>query len=690
MPFNPTPGLSRLANDSLSSSIKAASFFPSTCKSSTARKGRKISPSKPPAPRGVIRSRQKVRPSTAGVEGTRRTASGRVAGILERACTAIPGSTRQQRLGENGRQQPSLERKINVRRVLNAYQPHLTHCARSSGKDMQESSGQPFLRGSSSWKVDCSTFESGKGAILPPRPEVPPAAPFASTGGNMRLDTRATTTSSSTAAALTRQPRDPVSTTTDLLCSEEDINKVVNFLAPGDGVINLPQLIEGFRLVRRARANGRYEASGRAATKKLMGLIERSGMDLHEWFSWVDTSQAGRGDGKVTMLELRLGIKRTLELINVREAHHCAFPTCTRQPNYGHTEGQGEPEFCSDHFTDGMVFLGKGAVSETIRDASFTRDDITELLRFIDQDGNYDLELSEIEEAMSALGQRSRLSLLSGQGGAVMFLLEAHLQQTSGRVVDLFAKIDRDGSGTITKNELRQYIRNLMHGSTQERFKEYQGVRQQVEREEARRKLLESMSERVARVERAKRCGAYMVFKRIETWQRTCNMRIIDAFTKAGIDADGSGTLDIDELVAFMRPLNLRLTYAEARRVFSFIDGDSDGEIDPSELIGAMKQLKKDEAFLRSVVESKESLALLRGEGTNTLKLIQRHKQQDGTHDPPGNSSKRLPCTASQKLVLGTRGGATKLMVASGSMLDGRWLQAFDSGIHRSVRLTRY
>jgi Ca2+-binding EF-hand superfamily protein len=48
-------------------------------------------------------------------------------------------------------------------------------------------------------------------------------------------------------------------------------------------------------------------------------------------------------------------------------------------------------------------------------------------------------------------------------------------------------------------------------------------------------------------------------------------------------DADGSGTIDLDELIALAKELGSRLSRAEAEAVMAEIDTDCSGEIDVEE-----------------------------------------------------------------------------------------------------------
>lgn len=101
-----------------------------------------------------------------------------------------------------------------------------------------------------------------------------------------------------------------------------------------DGRVTLQEMIWGFRKIRRQWANLQTEEAGRAVLTKLLRLMERAGMSLEAWFNFMDTSQGGNGDGKLTVLELRGGFQRLAAHIAMRECC-CRAHKCQRIPNYG-------------------------------------------------------------------------------------------------------------------------------------------------------------------------------------------------------------------------------------------------------------------------------------------------------------------------------------------------------------------
>ncbi|CAN0527167.1 unnamed protein product, partial [Ectocarpus sp. 12 AP-2014] len=122
-----------------------------------------------------------------------------------------------------------------------------------------------------------------------------------------------------------------------LLFADEDIDKLLKFFdkaGRGDDKVTLEEMISGFRKIRRKWATVKTERAGRVVLAKVVRLMRRAGMSLEEWFKFMDISQNGHGDGKLTALELRVGFERLATHIARRECCCRAFK-CNRIPNYG-------------------------------------------------------------------------------------------------------------------------------------------------------------------------------------------------------------------------------------------------------------------------------------------------------------------------------------------------------------------
>ncbi|CAN0528847.1 unnamed protein product, partial [Ectocarpus sp. 12 AP-2014] len=130
-----------------------------------------------------------------------------------------------------------------------------------------------------------------------------------------------------------------------LLFADEDIDKLLKFFdkaGRGDDKVTLEEMISGFRKIRRKWATVKTERAGRVVLAKVVRLMRRAGMSLEEWFKFMDISQNGHGDGKLTALELRVGFERLATHIARRECCCRAFK-CNRIPNYGLPPLTGPP-----------------------------------------------------------------------------------------------------------------------------------------------------------------------------------------------------------------------------------------------------------------------------------------------------------------------------------------------------------
>lgn len=101
-----------------------------------------------------------------------------------------------------------------------------------------------------------------------------------------------------------------------------------------DGRVTLEEMVAGFRTIRREWATLKTEESGRAILTKLVRLIDLAGHSLESWFKVTDTARGGRGDGKLTALDLRAGFQQlTTDVAKLQCC--CRADTCQRTPKYG-------------------------------------------------------------------------------------------------------------------------------------------------------------------------------------------------------------------------------------------------------------------------------------------------------------------------------------------------------------------
>ena len=153
--------------------------------------------------------------------------------------------------------------------------------------------------------------------------------------------------------------------------SMKEIRRVLKYIdsmgepddGPSDGKISLLELDKAFRRAKRARAGKEYEVLGRECVYKLEALMDHNDMSVDEWFSEMDNSQGGKGDGTVSTLELRRGLAN----------------------------------------------MTKG---KKMRDFAFSEKDLTDLLRYMDPNGDGELDIQEVGDAV----RRAHMDAAVGRG----------------------------------------------------------------------------------------------------------------------------------------------------------------------------------------------------------------------------------------------------------------------------------
>ncbi|CAM9950969.1 unnamed protein product, partial [Phaeothamnion confervicola] len=439
------------------------------------------------------------------------------------------------------------------------------------------------------------------------------------------------------------------------LFSEEEMDKVMSFMdSRGDNnqTISFSELCGAFRLMRRARANARHEAAGRAAVGKLVRLIERCGMGLNEWFSFMDVSSGGGGDGRLTVVELREGIRRMAAVIAKRE-RCCQQPRCRRTPNYG-VEG-GMPTHCSDHFSRGHCYIGSRRYLEVVEDPF---PDLTCLLQYIDADADFLLDLGEVKQAVELLRADTVAARLAAEAGAVIVRLEEHMRATGLRLLDLFHAVDADRDTEISRDELRAALQRIARspsggcggnggsrglgggfGFGSGGFGSGGGIRGRPRTgrnvddataaarraalppgtpEGRRRADAGAEAAAAARITAAKAAGAYAALHRLSALQRRTDLPLRESLSRSGFGA-GRGSmassLEMTDLTAFAQSADVALSVRESRALFQFLDRGGSGRVAAPDLDDAVRQFRRDKETLRKI--SGDATATSRGAGHN-------------------------------------------------------------------------
>jgi Ca2+-binding EF-hand superfamily protein len=92
-------------------------------------------------------------------------------------------------------------------------------------------------------------------------------------------------------------------------------------------------------------------------------------------------------------------------------------------------------------------------LSERVPKFKLSSSNIIQLMRFIDVDGDDDLDRYEIEQAFNRASQRHYYEMLESHE-QVLWLLEKHMKECRWSVPDLFRAIDADGSGALSLEEI--------------------------------------------------------------------------------------------------------------------------------------------------------------------------------------------------------------------------------------------
>jgi Ca2+-binding EF-hand superfamily protein len=203
--------------------------------------------------------------------------------------------------------------------------------------------------------------------------------------------------------------------------SGREIKMVVKFIDnlgdganAGDGTVDVGELEHAFRQGRRTRASAQMEAVGAALCRKFERMLKTArdkdtglvGVSVERWFRSCDKSGAGKGDGQISTKELRQGIKYL------------------------------------DDIAPG--------------DDTFSEEDIINFVRYLDPEADGDMGLGEFQEGLKRSKQAPAALKFAQKAGRIMGRLEGFMNENSMRIKDLFKFIDKDRSGHITLQELRE------------------------------------------------------------------------------------------------------------------------------------------------------------------------------------------------------------------------------------------
>jgi hypothetical protein len=161
----------------------------------------------------------------------------------------------------------------------------------------------------------------------------------------------------------------------------------------------LDELEVAFRKVKRAIKNREEEYSARRLMNTFEFLLKIKGSTPKQWFKLVDTSQANKGDGKLTWLEFEAGMNN----------------------------------LCSD--------LGA---------QPFSKHDLILMLKYLDPNGDGDLSYHEVTKGFARIHQMADCKAIILDSGPIVPYLQDFMKERQIRVRDLFNFLDIKNKKSVT------------------------------------------------------------------------------------------------------------------------------------------------------------------------------------------------------------------------------------------------
>ena len=308
----------------------------------------------------------------------------------------------------------------------------------------------------------------------------------------------------------------------------------------------------------------------------------------------------------MSLIELREGLKQLVaEKLRRDEERERAEAKAAKRRAEEDQDGEGgavvgeheEGGIVARIETDGMTSEEKAdEARKKARQLEWSETDLSNLMRYMDPDGDGDLSVDELEDSMTRAAQTPRALAVERQAGAVIARLEDEMNRRNMRIRDLFAQVDADHSGVITPDELRDGLDKMCGPSAFERAKAKKAQELLKAQQKEERERLVREAKLAKRLEAAKASGAHRVLMRLEKHMQQKKARVGDLFSKSGFDASGDGKLDAKELGGALAQLDIAMAPDELATLVTFLDDSGDGEIEAWELEAALRQLKRDMA----------------------------------------------------------------------------------------------
>ncbi|GMI02624.1 hypothetical protein TrVE_jg13805 [Triparma verrucosa] len=356
--------------------------------------------------------------------------------------------------------------------------------------------------------------------------------------------------------------------------TDDDIDKVIQFMDPNADGIDAKELEEAFRLIKRSAAAEAMEPGAVSCMKILIARIRKSGCKLDDLFLELDRS----GDGIVSHPEIAdwlssFGVQiddinatlRYLDPDDDGDMETDELAQAMRRAEV--TVGRLEIEEKAKQEVLEKVAHADKAVKKAVamQPDSFTSDEIKTLVRYLDPSGDGSITITELEGAFRKARRAKAMKGLMQEGKKLLTKLKNLLDKKKMTVEKWFNKMDSSGAaksdGNCTMRELRLGLKKLSGKSKKGSFSESdilklvrfmdpsgEGDISVEEAKDAFAKIGTVSEEEIMENE----VGNTMI--RLEAFMKEKGMRLFDFF--ANMDKSGDGDVDIPELTAGLMSLS--------------------------------------------------------------------------------------------------------------------------------------
>eukprot|EP00752_Nemacystus_decipiens_P003651 g3365.t1 len=321
-----------------------------------------------------------------------------------------------------------------------------------------------------------------------------------------------------------------------------------------------------FRASRRVDAFMAIEKKGKAAFSKCLAMLEAHGLTPEAWLEELLSKRKG---DSLTTFDMGESIR----------AYNRAKPSWVRSHK------------------------------QWLRSYMISEKDLRWCQRFVDPDGNTDVDEAELSNAVrSTLDGKPRLSWEESRAVALILEFEKFISVNRIRLVDLFETVDKDKGGTIDGDELREFVklgRAASNGVEMARTKERKEKLEEEEREQKKAEFTRKVLDAKQRHARSRETGVYDLLDSLKKFTKTKGLRLSDMIQATGAHPDEG--MDPSQLQAFFERAtdsSLHLTKESLEKIVKNVDEDGDGLLSLSEIQLALTQHTLDELLLRRLAKA--------------------------------------------------------------------------------------